>query len=304
MNFKDVISAAVATGATAFHEYLLELSSPGPIFHAFFEGKSDLAFYGTFIRTILPEKARLRTYRCGNKSAVLFTYTQVTQRPKLHHVPAFFVDKDLDDLIPVVRTLDGSVFVTDFYSIENYVVNQGMLDRVLGELFHCESGSSPSIHALGCFDVAISEFHTFVRPIMAWVILQRRAGQEPQLANVNISRLFSVSEDLVFTTALSEQATIQAVEAANPNCPSEPLNAVQAVALELSPLDPKRYVRGHFEMQFFVAFLRVIASAIRRKGGPRISVDINEGSALALMGPRTGAPHSLMAFLADRMSLL
>ena len=120
---------------TAFLQFLLNAKLPN-IIHSFFEGQDDLSFYTNFINSFTqdPDKLHL-TYICGDKEGVYKAYGLVMKanRPGTF---LFFVDKDLSDILNEKYLQATNIYVTEFYSIENYIVTEYMLRRIWAEILH------------------------------------------------------------------------------------------------------------------------------------------------------------------------
>lgn len=149
--------------------------------HAFFEGKTDESFYGTFLRSELPIKWRLKTYICNNKDGVYFHFEQLKNLHSNVQPLLFFVDKDIEDIIPFPRVADERIHVTDYYSVENYVVTSDCIERIWAEIFRQGSGTSVALELSSTFENALSTAHDIFLDMMSWILFHRRQGNRPNL---------------------------------------------------------------------------------------------------------------------------
>lgn len=85
--------------------------------------------------------------------------------------------------------------------------------------------------------------------------------------------------------------------------PAEYLPAIELVKDELCAIPPKQYVRGKFELWFFIQFINELIRMLRNiplsvKYKPQIGLD----TALSILGPRLSMPPSLEDFLQRNMN--
>ncbi len=195
MPFLDDLRRSRESPASAFQSYLLQAAKfPGSI-HAFFEGDSDSSFYTGFLHSFAGGRD-VCPHRCGNKDGVYDTFHRVmTHKPPLG-TPLFFVDKDLSDILSETRTSATNIYVTDYYSIENYLVTSDMLRRVLNEIFHFTGTAQDPGPIVEKFASGVEQFHASILPIMAWIVCLRYHGHRPNLNNVKLSRVFLINDEL------------------------------------------------------------------------------------------------------------
>ena len=99
------------------------------------EGVDDKAVYSQWVRR-LQNDLRHEYYVCSGKKQVLNLHDAVGRdKGGLASNTYFFIDRDFDDL-------DGhrgsdSLFMTDMYSVANYLVCSGVLDDILSIELHC-----------------------------------------------------------------------------------------------------------------------------------------------------------------------
>ena len=144
--FVDDLRRERETAATAFHYFLLDYSrAPQGVF-AFFEGRDDASFYAGFIIRYVAEDRPYHSYNCGGKDAVYQAHAKIHAHGKVTAITLFFVDGDLSRLLDEKYPSSRSVYVTDFYSIENYLVAPAMIRRMFVELV------SYPVTVTGCTD--------------------------------------------------------------------------------------------------------------------------------------------------------
>jgi hypothetical protein len=98
-----------------------------PIFAV--EGETDKSVYSHWVRRFRPH-LRYEYFVCKNKHQVLMLHGSIQRdRTGLQKNVFFFIDRDFDDLAGVDHS--EAIFMTDKYSIENYLVCEVVLDDIL-----------------------------------------------------------------------------------------------------------------------------------------------------------------------------
>src|SRR5436190_16129256 len=93
--------------------------------HMFVEGDGDAAFYRNFVFQYYKDADSLYVYDCGGKDSVYAVRKSIYSRDNQPEwadsmTLLFFVDKDLSDILQKHYNQETNIFVTDFYSVENY----------------------------------------------------------------------------------------------------------------------------------------------------------------------------------------
>lgn len=312
MTLLDHLREVRKSPAVAYFEFILKNPKSTNSVHAFFEGRSDGSFYTNFLQ---PWVSALETYWCGGKQQVYKTHRKIMQRGKPQNHVLFFVDRDFSDLIGNSDPEYPEVYITDHYSIENYVVSQHMLRRVWNELFrftpeHLAPEWNSSIeHA---FETALGQFYAGMRPITAGIIVLQRRGLKMDLDEKKLAALFSFSDgdDLTLDCDVDQDRTVFLEKLCNIAIPAEAMSEaeVEDVQHTLCTLPAKRYIRGKFELWFFVQFIEKLLRVLRRQiasDGTKVTVkcswQIGKDNAMDVLGPRAIIPLSLQTFLNARI---
>jgi len=122
--------------AAALKIELLSFRSTNPDSIIFaFEGKEDKTIYSHWIRQFSVDFS-YEPFPCQNKHRTL-KLKEALERDlnNLERNVYFFVDRDFDDLADDANS--SNLFVTDRYSVENYLVSTNVLDQILRNEFHC-----------------------------------------------------------------------------------------------------------------------------------------------------------------------
>lgn len=122
--------------AAALKIELLNFSANNPDSIIFaFEGKDDKVIYSHWIRQFSVFLS-YEPFPCQNKYRTLKLKESLERDlNELGRNVYFFVDRDFDDLAGTSNS--ANLFMTDRYSVENYLVSTHVLDQILKNEFHC-----------------------------------------------------------------------------------------------------------------------------------------------------------------------
>jgi hypothetical protein len=300
MSFVDVLRQSRSTPTSLLHQFLTSYDPSEPRVYAFVEGDPDRAFYRAFIEQRLGSR-RLYIFNCEGKRRVFDAYEKVTQRhPECRNV-LFFVDKDLDDLVGQTWPNDPRIFVTEWYSVENYLANRRTVDRYFADFLKLRRVTLDLDGVSAQFDSSLADFHRAVKPLMCWIIAMRRFGESVTLSDLKLDKLFKFNGDRVIR--IRADAPMSYVYRATQTSP--PVNLwrqIRRVRKELDRQDSKRYIRGKFEAWFLVEFVkRVIADlvtvAAESNGSVSIATPLHESNFVQILVRGIQVPASLDSFL-------
>lgn len=234
----------------------LRSSRPGCIVFAF-EGDDDKAAYSQWVRRIRHDLS-YEPFVCDGKSGVFDLFDIVERdRGKLKEGIFFFVDRDFDDLRG--RTPDPSIFMTDQYSIENYLVTEATLDELLKDDFHCNESPALREEIIPLFRRVYDEFLDVTSELNFRIFVARKRPMK--LANSlpsAIRRLATVN--LRSVDVGTDDAATLAVWTETPRD-----DELAAFRTAFDPLDRKSRYRGKFCYLFFVKWLLVLADDRREQ---------------------------------------
>jgi hypothetical protein len=97
--------------------------------HIFHEGKDDPSFYSNYLERGRLKRQRVYYYLFNNKKGVYFHYEKINWLKFKKNRLLFFVDKDLDDILEIKYPHDQNIFVTKYYTIENYLISYSTSDN-------------------------------------------------------------------------------------------------------------------------------------------------------------------------------
>lgn len=290
---KESTKSAVVTRTKFMQQYRPKDNS----IHIFYEGKDDPSFYSNFIEPYKRKYQRIYYYNAHNKTGVYLNHSKLDWSQYEKNRILFFVDKDLSDLLNESFTTDRNIFVTRFYSIENYLVSKTLCARCLRELMGIEDDKL--IYKITKeFSHCLYLYHNEIRPIMAMILYYRSIHEPLNLNNLDLSKLFSFKKGIHRIVGITEYFVKNAGLATNMSYTEIKRN----LNILLNIANPKVYVRGKFELWFFVYFLNSLPSILNKdkvKGEPRYKLNINlsPSTAVQVLAPRLRIPPELKGFL-------
>lgn len=209
-----------------------------------FEGNDDKSIYFQWIRRVRPS-LQYEPFPCSGKKNVL-ALRKLLQRDKtgLRNRVYFFVDRDFDDL---AGHEDGAdLFMTDRYSVENYLVERSVLVEILKDELHCHGNPIVRNEVADLFDRLYDTFLRITKEVNFKIFYAKRVGIEARGVPNKINRIANV--DLTSVTELDVPVE-KAVTLSPETQPSHELRA------EFELLDPRTRYRGKFALLFFSKWL-------------------------------------------------
>jgi hypothetical protein len=277
--------------------------------HAFYEGFDDSSFYSGFLERFFPVHELVK-YECGSKKKVYTAFADINPEVLSNDIALFFLDKDFSDFIPENNPVAKNIYVTDYYSIENHLVSEEMLSKVWRDTFHITKGSIEVDRFQNKFLQELKKFYEYITPLMAWIIALRRKSDTQQLVFGEaklLSKFYSFDNELTLTKSatviqsgeINEFATIRHI---NPSVVSQP--ELDAVIQELASTEPKKFVRGKYELWFFIKFLDKLRELLEQRKVVNVSLQISEGNAIQILSGKFYSLASLEEFLRNNTPIL
>ncbi len=218
----------------------------------------------------------------------------------------FLLIKDVDDILGKPWPTDPRIFVTDVYSIENYLVSRDSFIRFCQEAVRLgDVGFQLHSPLLDRFDEQLSRFQRLIIPLMAWVVTMRREGQRPILTNINLGEFFEI--DVECSVRLRPCKGVEYLNrVAGVRWPRDYWRRVLSTSRELNRMPPKRVIRGKFEAWFFVEFWKKSIRKIQelaREGNARatIRLQLEHANFIVVLAGRMNVPRSLELFLVQNL---
>jgi hypothetical protein len=305
MSFAERLRQSRSSSTAALHKFLTTYDPNDNRVYAFVEGVPDRAFYQPLIESFVKNQKRVYVHSCEGKKNVYEAFSRITGKfPECQNI-LFFVDKDLDDLIGCDWPSDPRIFVTDVYSIENYLVSKDSARRYLFDFVKLSrTDLDPVVDEL---PQRLNEFHEAIVPLMSWIVAMKRAGINVILANIKMSDMFKYDGTRVsrIRAGHSQKALIAITKASKRTTCWRQVRTIKQELLRQA--DPKRYVRGKFEAWFFMEFIKhAIADlkivAAESGGSVSVTAPLHDSNFVQLLVPGLVVPTPLKSFLAFHLN--
>ena len=303
MNFLERLTAQRIRPVSVVHQYRLwsRRNSDDVVFVV--EGPDDESFLRAVVRQVYTGSRKMRYLPCGGKRGVLGARTEINKKGMSFGTTLYFVDKDVDELVGGVVPEGTDIFCTTCYSIENYLVSAEMLDVVWSEVFRLSAEDRRRELAQKQFAAEYNRFAKTMRTVMGWVIKRRRSGERVVLNQLKLEDYFRVDRELRFVKRRGALGKMRArcVEYEG----GVEWQEVRRVCEELKCFEVKTYLRGKFDLWFFVKFVTRLEEGLRKaddkKLRPRNPLRLSVSNALFVLAARWRIDASLAAFLRDHL---
>jgi len=216
-----------------------------------FEGVDDKIVYSKWIGRLRPD-LRYEPLPCGNKKKALGLHDAVLRdRNGLGRGVYFFVDRDFDDLQDCQP--HETIFMTDFYSVENYLVSPSVVEEVLKTDFHCHGRPDIRGPIISHFQKALSDFNQVSEAVNRRLFVARRAKLDTGSAPSKVKDFANISIEQVSGGPKSADELIVYNSEPSP----EKLSELHSKFDELSPIE--RY-RGKYLKAFLDKWLELLSA--------------------------------------------
>lgn len=192
MSILDEMTESLKTDSPVFIEFLYRYNPKKKQVFAFYEGDEDSSYYQKIIRNFLPNDYELEELVAGCKNNVIklnrdFDWSTYDERKML-----FFVDRDLSFWLNEPEQFYDNVFVTDDYSVENYVVSQQSFEIWLLRFEGFARAKKEEIEKMvSLYSQLEKDFINQMIPIMATAIVAKRYRRSINLSDFKLSKYLS-----------------------------------------------------------------------------------------------------------------
>lgn len=231
---------------------LLKLRSQRPDRPIFvMEGPDDKCIYSQWLRRLKGD-IRVEYHVCHGKFQVLGLHESVrNDKTDLAEKIFFFVDRDFDDLAGYTQT--ESLFMTDRYSVENYLLDPQVIEDILDIELHCNGFNQTKAKILEIFEKAYQEFLLVTQEFNFRLFLSKavpisREGDFPQrinqIAAVSLANVRKQVREANEVISLTREPSQDEIDAFKP---------------VFDALSPKERYRGKFATLFLNKWLDLLA---------------------------------------------
>ncbi len=295
--------------------------------HCFVEGKDDISFYRNFIDRYYHDYKHLY-YFCNGINNVHSQYDEIEINSKKwtiynKHRVLFFIDKDIEDLTNEKRYLTkknkANFFITKLYSIENYLINDYIFERMLIELFKIyDYGIINKLKEK--FKTQYDNFNFLMLPLLAIIVYNKKKKNKLNLSAIELSKFLKIDQ---FEIKKNESNKLKQKykklsnyfnKVGNLEIPK--WNIIRQEIRDLTKIgNEKIYFRGHYQIFILDVFVKKINNFLEKE---RLEIEkINKkrkskhlkklptypkfekqgGDLLELLAPRVKIPNELQLFL-------
>ena len=198
--FLNALKAAPKTSRVKVNVFLASFTLSTQKINIFLEGRDDPSFIRVHVTKIAADlNLQVITTVLGTKKEVLSAYQYLGKRFPDNPRLMFFVDKDHDDLIGNKGAItERGLFVTPYYSIENFLVSTHTIEVVLTDLWGLDSSSGAIEAACKSFEKFQQAYRSVFLPWMGWLLATRRLRGNAQNENVPFS-ILTINNDYDLT---------------------------------------------------------------------------------------------------------
>ena len=221
-----------------------------PIF--VFEGIEDIGPYSVWIGRCYDTIAFEPLPANGKEQILLFRNNAHRHETHLMAGIYFFIDRDFDDLKGFSAGSD--LFMTNMYSVENYLVSERVLESILVDEFKCAGERIDRV--LSLFHTVMQSFFEAMSPANRRIFYARRlsigfagGGIENRVTKYIVTEVES-ARALADCDALKVLIPLER----EPNT-----EEAQKIDPEFDELDPNSRHRGKFILEFFLKWLDLLA---------------------------------------------
>ena len=196
MSILQELEDSLLSDSPVWMEFLYRYDPKKKQIFAFYEGDEDPSFYRQFIIKILNSEYELEEIIAGCKNNVLKLQKSIDWDRYNAKQLAFFVDRDLSFWLGQPLEYGGNVFVTDEYSVENYICNSHMFRVWLQRFEGFSRASKKEIdYMMDIYEGIKPVFETYMKPIMAKAVVAKRHNPDIALKKYKPSFEFFNNDD-------------------------------------------------------------------------------------------------------------
>lgn len=303
MEFLKYLKSAAKSNTSVKTKFFQQYNTNDNALHVFYEGNDDPSFYSNFFEN--RNKVKIYYYQAENKKGVYYIHSQINWLAYNKNRSLFFVDKDFSDILGETYNNDTNIFITKYYSIENYLICKQLFTRVLRDILHIDDDKFIN-QCYKDFDKNLKTFSIQIQPLIAWIIYHRSIGSSLQLNNFKISDIFYFDNNLKinknrFCKGKKMQEYI--LDKTKLTHTDECWKGILSYYRQLKNTSHhKIYLRGKYEVWFLISYINKLVEIIndkKTKGETKIKLQFNltTDNAVELLGPRLKKPTDLNNFL-------
>lgn len=275
----------------------IDLRGRSPLSPIFvFEGDDDKIVYGRWVNRLRPQ-VKYEAFVCSGKKKVRsLQKVLVNDLGSLGENVYFFIDKDFDEDRGFI--VNDTLFMTDRYSVESYLVNREVLDSLLRDELTCHEHPNIRGAIIAMFEERYEEFLDLTEEFNRKVFIARKKDivLDKSLPDKTVSYA-SVGLFKVAPAEISPENLIDYDETLISDEEREVLCGL------FSDLDRRHHFRGKNAMMFFTTWLAALCDELSKReksvfGGPPGNSRLRRDEiSLGAFASKSVMPLDLPAFL-------
>jgi len=212
MSILNELENSLHSDAPCYIEFLYRYDPKKKQAFAFYEGDEDASYYHQFLIQNLESDCDLEEIVAGCKNNVLKLNREFDWSTYNKNQILFFIDRDLSFWLDEKTEFDNNVYITDEYSVENYIVNSTMFRCWLTRYEGFSRASKKEIdHMVDEFVTLESQFTESMKPVMAKAVIAKKLDKFISLSDYKVSRSLQFSiRDSHISYNLIEDVTVKA----------------------------------------------------------------------------------------------
>jgi len=215
-----------------------------------YEGVDDVPIYETWIRRLSFGLSYEPMPSTGKSQVLGFRDMMLKDQTKLCSNLLFFIDRDFDELRG--RAPHPNTFLTDMYSVENYLVSKQVVESILIDEFRLAGDDAERKKILEIFDGAFLSFLDETRVLNQRLFRLRQLGADA-IVEENVSRFVDIG--LTSTIKRSDASPEDIIKA---KCSFIDARCAE-IDRQFEVLEPAARFRGKYLLGFMKKWLSALA---------------------------------------------
>lgn len=307
MNRVDELLQEAESEHVAYTEFMTNYKKSDNKLHCFFEGDDDIKYYR--IRIESQTQRMIKGYTCNGVDKLKAIKKLIDDKLEYKDAKAlYFIDKDY-----TTQVTNTNVYVTPFYSVENFYTNEYTLSKILTDELKIKDGTSDYNICITLFSDLHKLFHDKLLTFNAWLAcqsyLRKQEGISTRLEiDKKVNKYFDdkniVHSDLSKIYNFEDLNDINTIE----NTLFIDARKISALILEekkdfFKTQIPREVFRGKFELKFFISFIKKLLNNIGNKTQTILSkkysytLQINHEHVISILSQYAYTPECLPIFL-------
>jgi hypothetical protein len=189
MSILEELDSCMKSDAPSYLEFLLRYKPKQKQIFAFYEGDEDSSYYKSFIEEYTQNEYEIEEIIAGCKNNVMKLQKEFDWEIYNRYQIAFFVDRDLSFWLNEVPIDIDNVFVTEGYSVENYLICEKIFMELLFNIKGFARAKKSEIKNMcKCFRDILPKFEERIMPVMAMAVFAKKRDKNIVLSEYKISK--------------------------------------------------------------------------------------------------------------------